>query len=266
MHYTVYYKGKLYPYFLPVPDDYERLNILNVYPSQHELPANLLKWHLSFSAPISTARVTDLISIIDQNGQIVDRAFLKLETVLLSKDQTVLTLWVEPGRQKRGLGPNKKLGPVFEINKDYTLRVSADLKDRHGVSMLTDYTKSFTIIDAVRTKVNPSSWEIVPPSENEELAIHVTTPLDYISALHSIALYDWNDQEVTGDWLYSEEDHTITFLPATTWERGDYYIEVQRHLEDIAGNNVNRLFDEQIDHKYDVSDATESINLYFTVE
>ena len=40
----------------------------------------------------------------------------------------------------------------------------------------------------------------------------------------------------------------MRFYPAEPWNTGNYMIEVEGRLEDLAGNNLNRLFEKDL-HK-----------------
>ena len=80
-------------------------------------------------------KIYDHIRFLDDEGKPIDRSILDLGAPLLSADGTLLTVWIEPGRQKRLLGPNRHLGSVFDIEQNYTLHISNTLKDAQGIAL-----------------------------------------------------------------------------------------------------------------------------------
>ncbi len=263
--YSLLFQGRIHPFTIDLPKDYKRLEVVNIYPSKYELPENLLKWHLSFNVPINTANIDRHIRIVDSEGHIVNRAFLKLENALLNNTKTILTLWVEPGRQKRGLGPNEKLGAVYEQGKNYTLIIDKNLKDQNGVSLLSDYKKNFTIVRAERKTVDPSSWKIINPSKEDDLIIHLGKSMDYISTINGLIVFKSDKQEISGTWTFDSEEQSIMFSPISHWTKGAYYIEIKPTIEDLAGNNTYRLFDQPINTSIQESDVPKLRHISFLV-
>jgi hypothetical protein len=41
----------------------------------------------------------------------------------------------------------------------------------------------------------------------------------------------------------------VHFIPSAAWSAGDYTLEIESRLEDLAGNNLNRLFDKDLTKK-----------------
>ena len=63
------------------------------------------------------------ISLIRADGSRVPSAFLNLSWNFWDVGQQRLTVLLDPGRIKRGVGPNLKAGPPLAENEAYTLRV-----------------------------------------------------------------------------------------------------------------------------------------------
>ena len=143
-NYTLLYNDEISYFQIPIASDYQRLEVQSIFPTQTTLPANILKWYVQFSKPVSSTNIYDHIHFFDSNGVAISRAILPLENALLDEDGTLLTVWIEPGRQKRGLGPNEKLGSVFEIGQQYSLVISKNLSDKKGVSMHGDKVHHFS--------------------------------------------------------------------------------------------------------------------------
>ncbi len=246
--YTLVYADFIEYFSLSIPDSYSYTTVTSVYPSAKELPANLLKWYIKFSNPISETLIYDHIKFINEQGDTLPRAALALKTPLVSDDGTLLTVWVEPGRQKRDLIPNQQLGAVFQKGKSYTLLIQKKLKDKTGITMRSDFRHQFHIISADRKQPEINMWTIDPPTANStyDLVIHCNESLDYGSALHSLMVLDKNDNEIDGRWQLKNHETILSFTPLTSWSSGTYKILCNPSLEDLAGNNLERLFDREV--------------------
>ena len=246
--YTALFKDELYHFEIEISEEYEYLEVEKIYPSGPELPANLLKIYVKFSKPISPAKVFDHILILDEHEIAVERAVLELENPLLSGDGTLLTLWIEPGRQKRGLGPNLMLGPVFTEGRSYQIQVSESLKDLNGVPMKKRGMHYFKIIKDDRKKIDASKWQIDKPDIEtfQDLIITCGETLDFGSALSGISILNNKDEVVEGTWHFAEHETKLIFSSVNIWSAGSYTLVIDHVVEDLAGNNLVRLFDQPI--------------------
>ncbi|MGE3317594.1 MAG: hypothetical protein AB7O26_20985, partial [Planctomycetaceae bacterium] len=100
----------------------ESTRLSAVYPSGSELPQNLLRFYLYFSAPMQQGDSYRHIRLIDESGKGVERPFLEVPQELWNAEGTRLTLLLDPGRVKQGLKPRDESGPVLEAGKNYTLQ------------------------------------------------------------------------------------------------------------------------------------------------
>ena len=244
-NYTILYQESLYSFSIKIPEDYERLEVVSVYPNAKEVPSNILKWYVSFSKPINSTNVYNHFKIMDSDGLEINRAILDLNSPLLSKDGQLLTIWIEPGRQKRDLGPNQQLGSVFKANNDYILQILQSLKDVNGVTMETHFEHHFKTTAADRKKPQLSNWSITIPKAQtkESLRIHCTDIIDYGSLInHTVILKDGNP--IQGNVYFNYDNNTIIFKSLKLWNKGYYTVLFNSKLEDISGNNLKRLFDE----------------------
>ncbi|MHA7057378.1 Ig-like domain-containing protein [Aquimarina sp. M1] len=248
--YTVIYNKTIVYFSLPIPKNYEFLTVSKIYPSVTWLPANLLKWHIKFSKPVSTIQVYNYIQLVGATGDTLTRAILPLENVLVSEDGTVLTIWMEPGRQKRGLKPNQQLGEIFKNGESYHLLISREIKDNKGVPMKAGFNHNFKITTADRVKPNIDEWKINLPKINSlsNLTIKSTEPLDYGSCIDNVTVIDNQQLEVKGSWKLLDNETVLSFTPLEPWKKDNYQILFGPTIEDLAGNNFNRLFDNKIDH------------------
>ncbi|WP_339334337.1 MULTISPECIES: hypothetical protein [unclassified Croceitalea] len=265
--YSLAYKDSIVYFKIETPKDYQFLSVNAIYPRATELPANILKFHVQFSRPINLANVYDHIYFISSRGIIVDRAILPLENVLISADGTLLTLWIEPGRQKRGLSPNEELGQVFSPGESYTLVVSNRLKDQNGINMQNPFSHQFRVMKPDREKPKIASWEITAPLANttSDLVINTGKALDFMSATQKVTVYDSQENLVYGQWDLTNGDQQLIFKPNKKWVKGTFSLLFDERLDDLAGNNLLQVFDNEISTKSEQANY-EEFKLSFVVK
>lgn len=224
------------------------LEVKALYPNTDEVPNNILKWYVRFSKPVNPVKIYDHIQFLDANGKAIDRAILDIKSSLLSSDGTLLTVWVEPGRQKRLLGPNKHLGSVFEIGNNYSLVIDASLKDMNGYPMGQSFSHRFMTSEEDRNKPSIDKWLIDPvhSDSRDPLIVHFEEAVDFGSLLDAFYVLK-NKQVIEGVLDLDQKDKMIYFTPKQPWSSGNYTIEILAQLEDLAGNNLLHLFDRPLD-------------------
>jgi hypothetical protein len=188
------------------------------------------------------------IVLIKNKKDTVRGTFLDLPQELWNNDRTMLTLWLDPGRIKRDLQPNKNMGNPLEEGKNYQLIIRSTWKDADGNFLKGPYYKNFSVSARDSISPNPDQWTIeVPKVETRSpLKLNLHESLDYVLLKEAIGIYDKNENSVAGDISVGPEETTLEFIPAKEWISGEYSIQVQSRLEDLAGNNLNRLFDNDI--------------------
>lgn len=231
--------------------------LLVVYPTRDTVPENLLKMYFVFSKPMQELGNTlDFIKVHNVTDDRPESIFLPLETELWNKEHTQLTLWLDPGRIKRDLIPNKEKGLPIEAGKEYLVQVGTDFKDADGISLATGYSKKIYVAARDAKKPTVEGWELSIPKEgtNEALRIDFKEPLDAILAKESIAIYTTSTNDlVQGNFKLMPYEQQLAFYPDAHWVKGDYYIEAASRLEDLAGNNLNHLFDKDITNTVQVA-------------
>ena len=103
--------------------------VSQIYPSADVLPENLLKFYLYFSAPMSGGHIYEQIHLTNEKGDAVELPFLEIDEELWNADMTRLTLFLDPGRIKRGVKPLEEIGPALEEGKRYTLTIAREWLD-----------------------------------------------------------------------------------------------------------------------------------------
>lgn len=264
--YTLVYNHTITYFEIPIPKNYDRLFVEKVYPTSSKIPSNILKWYIKFSNPINRNNIYDYFHFINSKGDTLSRAILPLENILINEDKTLVTLWIEPGRQKRKLIPNQLLGSVFTSGESYRIVISKSIKDSNGISMQKDYIKDFLIENADRSQPKISEWNVKIPEKESfaPLFIQCNESLDYGSVINNISI-SHKEQVIKGTWRLLNNEKTIKFIPKNKWQLGGYRINLNQIIEDLAGNNLSRLFDNEIHNSKDINYINQESTIEFSI-
>jgi hypothetical protein len=247
--YTAIYDDYLIHHFrVPLPEDYARARVEQIYPSADTLPANLLKFHILFSRPMQMGSVYSHIALLTADGDTINRALLPLDPPLWNADRTVLTLWMEPGRIKRDLGPYEKLGPILKAGHSYLLVVDAAMKDENGQALAAPRRQTFYATGRDTLRPDAESWRLSVPAAGSgaPLTVHFGETLDWATLTTYLEVQNASGEVLGGSWLVSNQERQAGFSPARPWKAGRYRIRINPKLEDVAGNNIHRLFDREV--------------------
>lgn len=230
---------------LPAPKRTAATVVTQVYPTASKLPENQLRFYLHFSQPMSKGEAYDHLKMLKENGEAIEMPFLELGEELWDGTGTRLTLLIHPGRIKRGLRPREELGAVLEAGQRYTLAVDAAWKDAGGQPLKEGYLKKFVVEKPVETGIDTAAWKIVAPaaSSKQPLVVKFPRPLDHALLLKKIAVLNASHRLVLGDVKVSDEERQWSFTPAEPWQSTEYELEVDKVLEDVAGNRIGRAFE-----------------------
>lgn len=218
--------------------------LTQVYPSVETLPENHLKFYLQFSGPMSGGGIYEHIKLRDASGREVDKPFLELDEELWDPGMTRLTLFIDPGRIKRGVKPHEDVGAVFEAGKTYTLSIDASWRDAAGKPLKAAVSKTYRIVAADRTSPDTARWKVRPAKAGtrEPLQVEFDEPMDHALALRMIGVMA-PGRSVVGEASLGEGDRLWSFVPAQPWRTGAHRLLVATTIEDLAGNNIGKAFD-----------------------
>lgn len=224
--------------------------IEQIFPVQDELPENLLKFYIHFSAPMRRGQIYRFIHLVDASGDEVNAPFLELEPELWDSEGKRLTLFFDPGRIKRGLRPNLDLGTPLKAGNNYSLEFDRDMKDMSGATLRSAHRKSFRVTPADRRSPDAADWQVaqVTARTREALVLHLGEALDHALLKRMIQVVGPDGRTVVGQSSVSEESATWSFLPERPWAPGGYRLRINPLLEDLAGNMMHRLFDDDSMH------------------
>lgn len=222
--------------------------LLAIYPQLDTLPENLLKFYVRFSKPMRTGESLQFIHLLDKKGDTLRDVFLNLQPELWDTAGTVLTLWLDPGRIKRGLTLNRALGNPLKMGKTYHLVVSSAWKGQTGLKLAQTYSKTFVAGKRDEQAPDLKQWQMQVPhaSTTNPLVIKTGETLDHYLLSESIGVVDQNYSLIKGKISLDKKDQQVLFVPTVPWKAQRYRLQVDARLEDLAGNNLNRIFDRDI--------------------
>jgi hypothetical protein len=194
--------------------------------------------------------------------------FLELHPELWNQEGTILTLWLDPGRIKRDLQPNKLLGPPLVNGEQYEIIVSGKWPDVQGATLGKSYNKKMVATKRDSLSPSPSHWKLNLPraGTNEPLGINIGEPLDYMLLQNSITLVDSAGTSVSGVIQISYGEKNFNFIPSTLWLQGQYRLQIASKLEDLSGNNLNRPFDRDLSRSAGNDSSKDFVELEWRID
>lgn len=224
--------------------------VIAVYPQVDTVPENMLKIYIQFSRPMSEGQSAKYISLVKNDTDTLHDVFLDLQPELWNEFRTALTLWLDPGRIKRDLQPNLKLGNPLHTKEKYRLIISKNWKDVQGRALQNSYEWNFVTGARDSLSPDPGKWTVTLPKAGTRrpVMINFHETLDHFLAIEPITLtitYD-NGRMVSGSMEVIGNDRFFKFLPDQPWSAGNYVLKIKSRLEDLAGNNLNRPFDRDV--------------------
>jgi hypothetical protein len=219
--------------------------VSQIYPSADLLPENLLKFYVHFSAPMQGGHIYHYIHLRDETGKPVELPFLEIDEELWNPEMTRLTLFIDPGRIKRGVQPLEEIGPALEEGKRYTLEIDAAWRDSTGLPLRENFRKSFRVGVQDREPPAPTTWKIKTPKAGtrDALTVNFPEPLDQALALRVIHVANPAGKLVEGASVLSDHEQRWNFTPEKSWTAGQHQLQVQNTIEDLAGNNIGKAFE-----------------------
>jgi len=250
--YEVVYKNKqIGTIQVPMPGAEHAASVIHVFPTADTLPENLLKIYVQFSAPMREGEALQHIHLLTEHHDTIPDVFLDLQPELWDTSRTVLTVWLDPGRIKRDLIPNRTMGNPLQQAKHYIISISNNWKDAQGLPLRQSFSRQFVAAKRDTISPQPEHWKLISPTANtdKQLEVNFGEPLDYYLQLETIQILNSNKKPVAGKKFNLENGNGFSFSPEQPWQPGRYYLHIASYLEDLAGNNLNRLFDRDLQVK-----------------
>jgi hypothetical protein len=219
--------------------------VTQIYPSADLLPENLLRFYIYFSASMREGESLQHIHLFDDDGQEVAGAFLDPLQELWDPTGMRLTLLFDPGRVKTGLAAHEQLGRALRAGRSYRLVIDGEWRDARGEPLLSSAEKSFHVAPEKLNTLDVSRWQLrAPPAgTTSPLCIRLPEPLDHALLSELVQVCGADGKVVRGTVHLSQTETVWEFLPQDPWAPGHYTVQIDRRLEDLAGNNLHESFE-----------------------
>lgn len=239
--------------------------VTDVYPSEDALPENLLRMYVCFSNPMRRGRAEKNITLLDSEGRLAPDTLYRAPVELWDRSMRHLSVLLDPGRLKRGVGPNRELGPPLKAGRKYTLAIGSGMVDASGSPLSDTFYKSFDVTAPVREPVSIEKWKLLCPATNsqEPLVLVFPTPLDWALLRRAITIASEGRQSVGGRVAIAQQERRWSFTPTVPWTAESYQIRVASGLEDVCGNTLRGAFDQPLQSAGDLSKETAGRSILF---
>ncbi len=240
------------------PEDHPTTVVIACYPAVAEVPLNLLKVYVHFSAPMEEGHARRFVRVTQTDTGMSRRdVFLEMTPELWDATRTRLTLLLDPARIKRGLVPHEEGGYPLTEGEPVTITIDPSWPDATGQPLKAGWSQHYRVGAAVRARVRPEQWQVEAPAAGtlDPLTVRFDRPLDHAlltTCLHVLAHEPpVSAVALSGEGLVDAEGLSWRFTPAVPWRAGAYEVQVEGRLEDLAGNSVVRVFDRDLDRRLD---------------
>ena len=241
-------------------------SVTQVFPSGDVMPENQLRMYIHFSAPMGRRGGIDYVKLLDEAGRQVEAPFLPLDAEFWNGDRTRYTVFFDPGRQKRGILPNRTMGRSLVPGKTYTFVVDREWLDGHGKPLRETFQRKFRIGPADESPLDHSRWRVTPPlaGTRDVLTVTFPEPLDHGLLLRAIGVRR-DGRSVAGDVRVEAGETRWTMTPTDAWQPGKHELIALSILEDRAGNRIGRAFEVDSFERVDQKAEAEITSIPFTV-
>lgn len=214
-------------------------------PSAESIPENTLRIYLRFSRPMARGQLAQHVRLLHDDGSTVRSPFLNLNVELWDPAQMRATIYFDPGRLKRDVGPNLEAGPPLEEGRTYELVVDADMRDAEGNSIGKPARLRFTVGPPERRRIDPAEWRLHSPSPRtrDEFRVDFGRVMDVEHLKSRLALHGSGGEVLPGTVRIEDGGRTWVFAPTDPWPDTAPVLQVAPLMEDVAGNTLRMAFD-----------------------
>jgi hypothetical protein len=240
--------------------------VVRVYPSGDAVPENLLRMYVEFSAPMGRPSGIPHMKLLGPDGREIDGVFLPLDYEFWDPAHVRFTAFLDPGRVKSGILPNKQMGRALDAGRTVTLVISREWRDQHGLPLKNEYRRVIQVGTPASKPLDPRFWRIEPPAAGDRSALAVTfpNPLDHGLMMRALGVMR-GGVAVGGDVTVGHAETRWTFTPRQPWQAGRYDLLALDILEDAAGNQIGKAFEVDNFDTVDKSPDPQRITIPFTV-
>jgi len=235
------------------PDGPAMAEVVAIHPTAAEVPRNLLRLYVHFSAPMSEGYAAGHVRLVDEAGTAMVGALLPSEYELWDQARRRLTVLLDPARIKRGLTGHRSSGYPLRPGAPFRLVVDDGFCDAQGRRLRVGAERRYDVGEDERRRVEPGDWTVTVPSSatSDPLVVAFSGPLDHGLLQRCLQVVDPDGRPVRGRPEAGPEDRSWQLVPQQRWGPGSYRLIVDPVLEDLAGNSVDRVFDRDLSRPAD---------------
>ncbi len=216
-----------------------RAGSVEIHPAGPAVPENLLRIELRFDRPQRLPFDVERLALLDSEGREIPHALL--DVALPDADGRRITVLLDPGRVKTGVGPNLEAGRALQEGATVGLRVAG------SDAAVAPAVKTWRVTAAISQALQPQLWRLDAPRRGTRDALSVDLRMPISSASEGlIAVVDGQGRRVAGRVWLDDGDATWRFQPARPWATGRHRLVTHPGLEDPAGNRSCAAFEAPI--------------------
>ena len=249
MSYTVTVEGTSAAVLVrPRPERPATTEVTGIRPTADEVPVNLLRFYVWFSAPMSEGYAAGQVRLAREDGSIIAGALLPTEHELWDASRRRLTVLLDPARIKRGLPSHQDAGYPLRSGEPFRLVVGAGFRDARGLPLTHSAERRYEVGGEERRHVDPASWELAVPraGTREPLEVIFGRPLDHGLLARCLHVRGPGGEHVDGAAQIGPGEQSWQLAPSRAWASTVHRLVVEPVLEDLAGNSVSRVFDRDL--------------------
>jgi hypothetical protein len=223
--------------------------VVEIYPTAREVPRNVLRLYVHFSAPMSEGFAASRVHLRrTDTGEEIAGALLPMDPELWDPGRRRLTVLFDPARIKRGLAPHREIGYPLEVGVAVDVDIDVAFLDADGRPLVSSFSRHYEVGGDERTTVDPHQWRLATPAAGtaDPLIVSFDRPLDHALLQHCITIVDADEHQMAGSSSTATGERSWRFAPDDPWARARYRLAVDPILEDLAGNSLRRVFDRDI--------------------
>jgi hypothetical protein len=217
--------------------------VVTIHPAAAEVPRNLLRLGVTFSAAMAEGAATH-VRLVDDTGDELVGAFLPTEYELWDAAHRRLTILLDPARIKRGLAAHRAIGYPLHVGEPFRVLVDAEALDAAGRPLRAPASRRYAVGADERRRLDPQAWTL--GVDGRQLGVRFGRPLDAHLVDGCLHVVGPDGRPVPGRGRVDDDEEGWTFQPAEPLTPGVHALVVDPALEDLAGNSVRRVFDREL--------------------
>jgi hypothetical protein len=212
---------------------------IRISPQATVLPANVLRFYIHFPRPGEAHFDRDQLRLLNEEEQAVRNPFLVLSQELWSLDGRRLTVLMEPGRIKRGLGANPTHDPALVVGAVYSLVVTALGQTARHI---------FHVSDPILEAIKETDWRIVSPTVGslDPVVVRFDRVMDAALCEDEIAVLTPSGEVAQTRLSLTSDGTAAQLIPSHPWSSGEHRLVASGRLEDVCGNRLGEALDHDL--------------------